>query len=106
MGFIRIKWFRPFPTPEIVASLSRFKAVGVIDRDYSLGSPLHGGVLFNEIRSAMYSAEERVPIIGFVAGLGGREITLRSTREMFDITEKVAEAGKAEQEIHWIGVRE
>jgi pyruvate ferredoxin oxidoreductase alpha subunit len=106
VGFIRVKWFRPFPTPELIASLSRFKAVGVIDRDYSLGSPLHGGVLFNEVRSAMYSSQERVPIIGFVAGLGGREITLRSTREMFEIIEKVAEAGKAEQEIHWIGVRE
>ena len=106
VGFIRIKWFRPFPTPEIIASLSRFKAVGVIDRDYSLGSPLHGGVLFNEVRSTMYSSQERVPIIGFIAGLGGREITLRTTREMFEITEKTAEAGKAEQEIHWIGVRE
>ena len=106
VGFIRVKWFRPFPTPEIIESLSRFKAVGVIDRDYSLGSPLHGGVLFNEVRSTMYSSEARVPIIGFVAGLGGREITLRATREMFDIIEKAAENGASSQEIHWIGVRE
>ena len=106
VGFIRVKWFRPFPTPEIIESLSRFKAVGVIDRDYSLGSPLNGGVLFNEVRSTMYSSENRVPIIGFVAGLGGREITLRATREMFDITEKAAENGASSQEIHWIGVRE
>jgi pyruvate ferredoxin oxidoreductase alpha subunit len=106
VGFIRVKWFRPFPTPEIIESLSRFKAVGVIDRDYSLGSPLHGGVLFNEVRSTMYSSDARVPIVGFVAGLGGREITLRATREMFDIIEKAAEEGTKGQEIHWIGVRE
>jgi pyruvate ferredoxin oxidoreductase alpha subunit len=105
VGFIRMKWFRPFPTPEIQESLSRFKAVGVIDRDYSLGSPLHGGVLFTEVRSAMYTAENRVPIVGFVAGLGGREVTIPTAREMFETLEKVAESGKIDEEIHWVGVR-
>ena len=106
VGFIRVKWFRPFPGPELLESLSRFKAVGVIDRDYSLGSPLNGGVLFNEVRSIMYSAEKRVPIVGFIAGLGGREITIPVTREMFEVTQKAAEKGEAGQEIHWVGVRE
>ena len=105
VGFIRVKWFRPFPGPELLESLSRFKAVGVIDRDYSLGSPLNGGVLFNEVRSTMYSSEKRVPIIGFIAGLGGREITIPVTREMFEITQKTAENGAGDQEIHWVGVR-
>ncbi|MEK6711094.1 MAG: pyruvate ferredoxin oxidoreductase, partial [Nitrospinota bacterium] len=35
VGLVRLKWFRPFPTEELRASLSRFKAVGVVDRDYS-----------------------------------------------------------------------
>ena len=106
VGFIRVKWFRPFPAPELIESLSRFKAVGVIDRDYSLGSPFNGGILLNEVKAAMYSAEKRVPIVGFVAGLGGREITVPSTREMFEITQKVAETGKIDEQVHWIGVRE
>jgi pyruvate ferredoxin oxidoreductase alpha subunit len=106
VGFIRVKWFRPFPAPELIESLSRFKAVGVIDRDYSLGSPFHGGVLLNEVKAAMYSAENRVPIIGFVAGLGGREVTVPATREMFEITQKAAESGTIDNQIHWIGVRE
>ncbi len=106
VGFIRVKWFRPFPGPELLESLSRFKAVGVIDRDYSLGSPLNGGVLFNEVRSIMYSAEKRVPIVGFIAGLGGREITIPVTKEMFEVTQMAAEKGEAGQEIHWVGVRE
>jgi len=106
VGFIRVKWFRPFPGPELLESLARFKAVGVIDRDYSLGSPLNGGVLFNDVRSIMYSAEQRVPIVGFIAGLGGREITIPVTKEMFEVTQKAAEKGEAGQEIHWVGVRE
>ena len=60
----------------------------------------------NEVKAAMYSAENRVPIIGFVAGLGGREVTVPATREMFEIAQKAAESGKIDNQIHWIGVRE
>ena len=105
VGFVRVKWFRPFPDTELQEVLSKFKAVGVIDRDYSLGSPLNGGVLFTEIRSAMYDADKRIPIQGFIAGLGGREVTVPSTTEMFDITQKVADTGIIEDPLQWIGVR-
>ena len=39
VGFVRMRWFRPFAAEELAECLSRFKAVGVIDRDFSLGSP-------------------------------------------------------------------
>src|SRR6058998_2409158 len=39
VGFVRLRWFRPFPAEELAKSLSRFKAVGIIDRDFSLGAP-------------------------------------------------------------------
>src|SRR5256886_6643213 len=39
VGFVRLRWFRPFPAEELAKSLGRFKAVGVIDRDFSLGWP-------------------------------------------------------------------
>src|ERR671931_1865943 len=38
VGFVRLRWFRPFPAEDLARTLSLFKAVGVIDRDYSLGS--------------------------------------------------------------------
>ena len=106
VGFVRIKWFRPFPQPELRAVLSRFKAVGVIDRDYSLGSPDNGGVLYNDVRSALYDADTRVPVVGYIAGLGGREVTVPMTTEMFDYTQKVADTGIIEEPLRWIGVRD
>ncbi len=106
VGFVRIKWFRPFPQPELRAVLSRFKAVGIIDRDYSLGSPDNGGVLYNEVRSALYDGDKRVPIVGYIAGLGGREVTVPMTTEMFDYTQKVADTGIIEEPLRWIGVRD
>lgn len=106
VGYVRVKWFRPFPTEELQQTLSRFKAVGVIDRDYSFGSPGCGGVLFNEIRAALYSLHKRPNIVGFIAGLGGREITDANVRGMSEIISEVATTGSVAQEVYWIGVRE
>ena len=105
VGFVRIKWFRPFPTQELQETLSRFKAVGVIDRDYSLGAPNNGGVVYNEVRSALYDLPNRVPVSGFIAGLGGREVTIPMTIEMFDHVQKDADTGKVAEPLRWIGVR-
>ena len=108
VGFVRLKWLRPFPLEEIQSSLSRCQAVGVIDRDYSLGSPHFGGVLFTEIRSALYTSVASLPphVIGFTCGLGGREVTLKDVVEMSEILLKVSQSGTVEKSTYWIGVRE
>ncbi len=105
VGFVRLRWFRPFPTEALQATLGRFKAVGVIDRDYSYGSPYFSGVVANEVRSALYSAEKRPPIVGFICGLGGREVTVPYVREMTDMTFRAAE-GERLNDTYWIGLRE
>jgi pyruvate ferredoxin oxidoreductase alpha subunit len=105
VGFVRVRWFRPFPADELAKCLGRFKAVGVLDRDFSLGSPYHSGVLATEIRTAMYPTAKRPPIIGFIGGLGGREVLLPDVNKMADIVYKAAE-GKSQPLTQWIGVRE
>ena len=106
VGFVRIKFFRPFATEEIRDLLSRFKAVGVIDRDYSYGAPSNGGILFHEIRSALYPVEKRPLVVSFIAGLGGREVHTKDVNHMAFILREAIETGKVEQDNHWIGVRE
>jgi len=105
VGFVRVRWFRPFAADELAKCLGRFKAVGVLDRDFSLGSPYHSGVLATEIRSAMYPTAKRPPIIGFIGGLGGREVLLPDVYKMTDIIYQAAE-GKTQPLTQWIGVRE
>src|SRR5438552_9695719 len=105
VGFARLKWFRPFPADDVVARLSRFKAVGIIDRDYSFGSPHHGGVLYTEFRAAFYDSPKRPAMINFIGGLGGREFTAADGQEMFNLLQK-ASAGELKTNVHWIGVRE
>ena len=105
VGFVRLKWYRPFPDAELAEILTRFKAVGVIDRDYSYGSPKQGGVLFTDLRAALYDLEERPKLVNFIGGLGGRELTPEMMDQMADITKRAA-AGEDVQTVTWIGVRE
>ena len=106
VGFLRIKFFRPFASEEIQEALSKCKAVAVIDRDYSYGSPANGGVRFNEVRSAMYPATNHPHILNFIAGLGGREVLVRDINEIVDTTQRAIDTGKIEEETTWIAVRE
>ncbi|MFQ5894196.1 MAG: pyruvate ferredoxin oxidoreductase [Nitrospinota bacterium] len=105
VGFVRLKWFRPFPAPEMQELLGRFAAVGVVDRDYSLGSANYAGVLYHEVRSVLYDAPRRPLVQGFIAGLGGREISIEDAMGMLDQVLESAEKGEVEKPITWIGVR-
>ena len=106
VGFLRVKFFRPFPTEELQEILTKCKAVCVVDRDYSYGAPSFGGVLFTELRSALYPMEKRPHMLNFIAGLGGREVHVNDVNEMVDITQKAIDTGKIEKETTWIGVRD
>ena len=106
VGFLRVKFFRPFATAEIQDALGGAKAVAVIDRDYSYGSPAYGGVLFHELRSALYPLNERPLMLNFIAGLGGREIMVRDVDQMVETSRKAIDTGKIEQETTWVAVRE
>src|SRR5271169_4196290 len=105
VGFVRLRWFRPFAGPEIAKALDRFRAIAVIDRDVSFGSPDLSGVVATELRSAMYThASTRPPVLDFLCGLGGREVTVPDVEKMTDIVFQAAK-GKAQPLTQWIGLR-
>jgi pyruvate ferredoxin oxidoreductase alpha subunit len=106
VGFVRMRWFRPFAAEELAKSLQRFEAIGVIDRDYSFGSPYLGGVLSGEVRHALYPGPgKKPPVLGFISGLGGREVTVPDVERMADSVYSAAE-GKTQPLTQWIGLRE
>ena len=105
VGFIRVKWFRPFPRPELRALLRNVKGVGIVDRDYSFGSNSQAGVMYTEIAAALYPEPQRPVIVPFIAGLGGREVSAENMAEMQEITEEVTARGEQDASCQWIGVR-
>jgi pyruvate ferredoxin oxidoreductase alpha subunit len=70
VGLIKIKCFRPFPNDSLMKACSRLKGIAVIDRDISLGQE---GAIYSELRSLVYDKD--IVINGFIAGLGGRDVT-------------------------------
>jgi len=78
----------------------------VIDRDYSFGSPYLGGVLAGEVRHALYPGNgPKPPVLCFICGLGGREVTVPDVQKIAESVYRAAE-GKKEPLTQWIGVRE
>ncbi|OLE87953.1 MAG: pyruvate ferredoxin oxidoreductase [Acidobacteria bacterium 13_1_20CM_2_55_15] len=106
VGFVSLRWFRPFPTIELRESLKRFKAVGVVDRDFAHGSPDDGGILMHEVRSALYPLKNRPAITNIITGLGGRDVSIDDCIRMYEIAQKSKTDDKLDNFVTWIGVRE
>ncbi len=106
VGYVGLRWFRPFPTLELRASLRRFKSVGVIDRDFAHGSADDGGILLHEIRSCLYPVRNHPNVVNFIIGLGGREISIADCTQMLETTMAARDVEPAENVVTWIGVRE
>lgn len=98
VGMLKVRVFRPFPAKEITKAIKGCEKVAVIDRNISFG---HGGIFASEIRSIMYK-EGRKPVFGYVAGLGGRDITPLTVRE---IVERTIRTEKPEEDIIWVGLK-
>ena len=75
----------------------------VIDRAISFGGP--GGPVASEVKAALYNQPQRPKVVGFVGGLGGRDITVTGFKEIINKGIQIARTGsKNEYEIY--GVRE
>jgi pyruvate/2-oxoacid:ferredoxin oxidoreductase alpha subunit len=98
VGNLRMKVFRPFPFDTIRDILKKTKKVAVVDRNISYG---YHGIFAQEVKSALLG-HARVPVFSFIAGLGGRDITPASFREVVDYTVARPEP---DEEIAWIGVK-
>jgi hypothetical protein len=53
----------------------------------------------------LYASAKRPPLVGFICGLGGREVLVPDVEKITGIVYDAA-AGKPQPLTHWIGVRE
>lgn len=72
VGMVTIRLWRPFPFEELRDALKDAKTIIVLDRSVSSGGP--GGPVASEVRAALYECEKRPKVVGFIGGLGGRDI--------------------------------
>jgi pyruvate ferredoxin oxidoreductase alpha subunit len=81
VGLLRLIAYRPFPYARVCAALKNVAKVAVLDKAVSLGAY---APIAAEVKSAFFGKKKGPKIISsFVAGLGGRDITTETIREVF-----------------------
>ncbi len=103
VGLLKLRLWRPFPFPELRQAVKGCQTLTILDRALSYGGP--GGPAFSEVRSALYGEAVLLRILGFVGGLGGRDLTVADFEAMVKRVEEMKPQG-AEQEFEMYGVRE
>ncbi len=100
VGLVKLRFFRPYPTDELRAIADRVKAVGIYDRSIAFNN---GGPSFIEAKSALYGYT--IPIVNFLAGIGGRDVFYSDVKLMFETLLEAASKGEAEKDVIWMSTR-
>ena len=90
VGLVKIRSYRPFPADELKGALKDANVAAVIEKDLSMG---YESALLTDLKGAFYNSSARMPVIGFAAGLGGRDIGIKHIRAMVEKASKVKDAG-------------
>lgn len=99
-GLVRIRYMRPFPAQQIAAALANAAAVGVLERDVSFGAE---GTVMTNVCSALQQAGNAVPVVNFVGGLGGDDISQAQMRGMFEVLFQIAAGRIAPEDCPRVG---
>jgi pyruvate ferredoxin oxidoreductase alpha subunit len=103
VGLIHIRLWRPFPFKEFLQAIKGAKVLAVLDRALVPGGV--GGPVGLEVKSTLYGKDNRPYVAEFVAGLGGRDLTVETFIEVMDKAGRYAQKQKDFQ-YELIGVRE
>jgi pyruvate/2-oxoacid:ferredoxin oxidoreductase alpha subunit len=100
VGLLKLKMFRPFPSEAIYQNLRSAQKIAVVDRNCSFGV---GGIFAQEIRASLYNRKDRPPLFSYIAGLGGRDITVQTLETIYRMT---CEQAAPRPESVWVGLNE
>ncbi len=101
VGFCRIRVFRPFPVVALRKLLGDVKMIGVMDRSFTFG---YEGPLFTELKSALYG--KSTPLMkNYVVGIGGRDVTPKVIRKLYDDAYRQLADDDIDIEIQWIDLK-
>jgi pyruvate ferredoxin oxidoreductase alpha subunit len=103
VGLLKLRLWRPFPFAELRQAVKDAEVLIVLDRAISFGGP--GGPVYSEVKSALYSEAKKPKVIGFVGGLGGRDISMAGFEEMISKGIEITRTG-SKREFEIFGVRE
>ena len=92
VGLLKIRSYRPFPVQALRKALKDAAVIAVMEKDVAIGGEAG---LVTDLKAAFYSSS-RTPIIGFAAGLGGRDITIKDIRKIVEKAEAARKGALSE----------
>ena len=98
VGLIKIRLWRPFPFDELRKAVKGARILAVMDRAVSFGDS--GGPVFADVKSALYSEDNRPLIVNYIMGLGGRDV---SVEDFVNMAESAVKAKKEGYEFYGVG---
>ena len=102
VGLLKLRLWRPFPFQDLREAVKGAELLIVCDRALSLGGP--GGPVLSEVRSALYPMAERPATVGYIIGLGGRDVNPSAFKDI--VAKAQAEVSEGlKEEFHLYGVR-
>jgi pyruvate ferredoxin oxidoreductase alpha subunit len=99
VGLVKMRLFRPFPAEEVCRICRPAKKIAVIDRNIGFSI---GGIWAQEIKAALYGSGFHRPVFGYIAGIGGRDVTPDTVSEVLEHCDHLE---RPDQEVYWIGVK-
>jgi pyruvate ferredoxin oxidoreductase alpha subunit/oxalate oxidoreductase subunit alpha len=104
IGMARLLWIRPFPTSDLQQALRGVKAVGVVETNLGLGGASYGGILSQDVTTALYHLDGDRPLAtSFMAGLGGETVPVAEFEWMAGKLGEAVAKGRVEKAAHWVG---
>ncbi len=97
VGCLRLRYLRPFPKEEVIENLGAALAIGVLEKDISFGNE---GTVFTNVCSALQQHGLKLSCSNFIAGLGGRDVSLGDIENIF------CELQKGQSVIQFVGLEE
>ena len=104
VGLVKVRVFRPFPVLEIAEALKNVKAFAVMDKTDSFNG--HCGPMFAEVSASLYAQGVTAPKgIGYIYGLGGRDVRVESIEKVFAQLEQISKTGEVGETYRYLDVR-
>ena len=103
VGLVKIRCYRPFPYEDILSAVRGAKAVAVMDANFSMGSE---GAVSLDIKAKLCGDPHAPKVIDFIAGLGGREVNIKTVCEIVQKTEEMLRSGIPTTESCWVGLNQ
>lgn len=99
VGLLKIRCYRPFPHEEIWQAVKDANVIAVMDASFSMGSE---GSIGLDLKAKLFGRPQAPMVVDFVAGLGGREINIRTIHRLVTRVEEIHRSGLVLSEPEWV----